>query len=161
VAIQVWILNVGKTMFGLFITQLKIMMNPSLLATPGALSITRISGSVWLKLLGYIAGGSASVWVSILGMLEAVWTMVRFGLVLTSFWVFAQRRAWAVAIGASMYLSYFLMITGHDGCGRYRMMVEPLLLALAAVGAVWIMRIMCGRMAADEVIQESFDEVTF
>jgi hypothetical protein len=32
------------------------------------------------------------------------------------------------------YAGYFLIITGHDGCARFRMMIEWNLLALTAFG---------------------------
>src|SRR5262249_47751727 len=113
-AVQVWLVNVGKTMFGLFVTQLKIMLNPTLLETPGVLSIATAQGPIWSKIVAYIVRGSMQTWVVVLGCIETLWTIARFGLALTGLWKLIERRAYRTFMLALIYLGYFLMVTGHD-----------------------------------------------
>lgn len=130
-AVVVWITNVCKTAFGLFVTQLKVMLTPNLV--PGSLSITNIAGSVWLRPYAYIVGGSPAWWVTAIGFVEAGMMIVRYACVAASIGMFVRKRSWQIASVVILFCLYFLMITGHDGCGRYRMMIEPLLIALSAV----------------------------
>jgi hypothetical protein len=131
-AVKIWLFNVGKTMFGLFTTQLKVMLSPTL--APGALSITKIVGPWWAKPLTYITGGATSSWVVLLGVLDALWSCVRWVLLALGALYIVSQRAWRDSAAIFLFTMYFLMVTGHDGSGRYRMMVEPLLVVLTAVG---------------------------
>lgn len=131
-AVKIWLLNVGKTMFGLFTTQLKVMLSPTL--APGALSITKIAGPWWAKPLAYITGGATSSWVVVIGILDALWTCARWVLLAFGSLYIISQRAWRESAVIFLFTSYFLMVTGHDGSGRYRMMVELLLVVLTAVG---------------------------
>jgi hypothetical protein len=46
------------------------------------------------------------------------------------------------------YLAYFSLITGHDGCARFRMLFEFVLIVLAALG-VWALTTQAqGRLAS-------------
>jgi hypothetical protein len=148
-AVKVWMFNVGKTMFGLFVTQLKVMLNPALLATPGGLSITTALGSWWTKISVYVVRGSSAWWVIALACVEVLWTLARtalLGCALVRMW---SVRSFSFVAIIGLYMSYFLMVTGHDGCGRYRMMIEPLLVALTAYAVDFVIT-RVGRGVADD-----------
>jgi hypothetical protein len=131
VVLHIWFTNVVKTWFGLFTTQLKVLLDPAIRG--GDCSFFKVEGTTFIaRLWNYITFGD-SVWLKIIAGLEFLWTMLRYFLLLFALWIFFLREKYSLLAFCITYFFYFTLITGHDGCGRYRMMVEPLILILVAV----------------------------
>ena len=125
--VKVWMTNVVKTVLGLYTTNLKVLVEPGVHG--GDISFFK-EKSLW----GYIKAGATKSWVIAIGVFEAVYSLLRYLLCLAAFFVFYRRRQYALLFLCLGVLGYFFMITGHDGCARFRMMIEWLLIVLAAGG---------------------------
>lgn len=130
--VRVWLLNVAKTWLGLYTTNLKVLVEPAVHG--GDVSFFKTTGSIWCKVWQYISSGATHWWVIAIGVLEALWTMLRLVLVACGFVRLLQQRQFFFAMLCILFLGYFSLITGHDGCARFRMMFEFLLIVLAAGG---------------------------
>lgn len=128
----VWGKNVVKTFLGLFTTNLKVLVEPSVHG--GDVSFFKMNGSAMQKAWLYIQAGTTSEWVKIVGILEALWTLLRYLLCIISLLWLVYKRKWDVLYLFTSIIFYFSMITGHDGCARFRMMFEFILIILAALG---------------------------
>ncbi len=129
---RVWLLGVSKTVLGLFSTQLKVLLDPSVRG--GECSFFSMSGaSVVTRAYQYITFGDVR-WISLVAFLEALWMMVRyFFVVIALVFLFRQKKYFLVSFCVT-YLGYFTLVTGHEGSCRYRMLIEPLLIVLIAIG---------------------------
>lgn len=127
----VWTKNVSKTLFGLFTTQMKVLL--STCVKGGDVSFFTINGSVFSRAYQYIIKGSPFRSVSVIASLEALWTLIRYLLVLLAFVALWRARCYAMMLFFSAYFFCFSIITGFDGCGRYRTLFEPMLIVLTAV----------------------------
>jgi 4-amino-4-deoxy-L-arabinose transferase-like glycosyltransferase len=125
--VKVWMTNVVKTGLGLYTTNLKVLVEPDVHG--GDISFFK-EKSLW----GYIKAGATKSWVVAVGIFEVVYSALRYLLCLAAFLVFYRRRQHALLLLCFGVLGYFFMITGHDGCARFRMMIEWLLIVLAAGG---------------------------
>jgi len=132
----VWIKNVCKTMFGLYATNLKVLVEPNVMG--GDISFFKIPGSFFQKIWGYITAGATKTWVICVGSFEMVFNSIRYFLCILGLWGLCRTKRYNVALFSILFLGYFFMITGHDGCARFRMMVEFLLILLAAGGVALI-----------------------
>jgi hypothetical protein len=132
---KVWMTNVVKTALGLYTTNLKVLVEPGVHG--GDISFFK-EKSLW----GYIKAGATKPWVIAVGVFEVLYSALRYLLCLAAFFVFYRRRQYVLLILCLGVLGYFFMITGHDGCARFRMMIEWLLMVLAAGGldALWPVR---------------------
>ena len=54
-----------------------------------------------------------------------------------SCWLLCQKKIWLFFFALS-FIVYLVLITGPDGSGRFRMMIEPWLLVLASFGIAFI-----------------------
>ena len=129
--IKIWCINVIKTWCGLYVTQLKKMIEPD-----GSLvghSFFVQSGTCREKITAYIAGGTSLDWIVALGWYECIWSILR--LLLASFGMYLifkkdTRLGW-------LFLSVCISLsvpTGIDGCCRYRIIFEAVLILLSAIG---------------------------
>ncbi|MFH0898340.1 MAG: glycosyltransferase family 39 protein [bacterium] len=134
--VYVWLKNVFKTWVGLFTTNLKVLIDPHV--SGGQISYFKMSGSFLQKAFNYATEGTTILWLKIVGFLETLWSIIRLLLVLTTLFFLLMHKKFALLYIISSYLFYFSMITGHDGCARFRMMFEFLLIILAAAG-LWIL----------------------
>jgi hypothetical protein len=91
-------------------------------------------GVWWKKIHNYIANGARHWTVIVIGYAEFLYQMIRYVLVFLALGVLLRRREWALTFFLLAFLGYFLMVTGHDGCARFRMMIEGLVVILTAVG---------------------------
>lgn len=132
----VWLKNVCKTMFGLYTTNLKVLVEPKVMG--GDISFFTMHGSFWGKVWGYITAGATKTWVIGVGLFEMMFNSTRYFLCVLGLWVLCQKKRYDIVLFSLLFLSYFFMITGHDGCSRFRMMVEFLLIVLAAGGVTVI-----------------------
>jgi 4-amino-4-deoxy-L-arabinose transferase-like glycosyltransferase len=132
----VWLKNVCKTMFGLYTTNLKVLVEPRVMG--GDISFFMMHGSFWQKIWGYITAGVTKPWVVCVGSFEMVFDIVRYFLCVLGLLALCRKKYYNIALFSLLFLGYFFMITGHDGCSRFRMMVEFLLIVLAAGGVTVI-----------------------
>ncbi len=131
-ALLVWGENVMKTGLGLYTIQLKVLFNRSLIG--GFSSIRYMTGSFLSRVHQYITHGTDSVAIMVIGYTELFYMFIRYLLIMVALlWLFMHRR-WLHVVLLGSYVGYFALITGHDGCGRFRMMFEGILVILTAVG---------------------------
>lgn len=131
--VRVWLTNVFKTMVGLYTTNLKVLVEPHVHG--GAISFFKMQGGVLTKAWAYIAAGASKPWVVAVGFCEALWSVLRYLLCLLGLVMLFRSRKIELLLLALAFIAYFALITGHDGCARFRMMFEFLLIVLAAGGA--------------------------
>lgn len=130
--VRIWVINVIKTFLGLFSTQLKVLLEPAVMG--GDCSFFKTSGSLVSRADAYITCGTESKPLRTIAYAEALWTIIRYLLILIACLYLVTHQQYAEFIFFIMYMGYFTAITGHDGCARYRMMIEPLLIILTAAG---------------------------
>lgn len=131
VCMQIWCVNVLKTWCGLYVTQLKKMIEPD-----GSLvghSFFMQSGTLVEKACAYVSGGTSFDWVVALGWYECIWSALRllFALFGLSLLLKKDIRLGCLFLGVCIALS---VPTGIDGCCRYRIIFEAILLLLSAIG---------------------------
>jgi len=119
---------------GLFVTNLKVLVEPNIRG--GDISFFKIKGSCWERIANYITTGTQQKWIWFIGIFEAIWLFARYVLCFFTLYSMALQRKLSLLCFFCSYLFYFSMITGHDGCARFRMMFEFLLIILAALGVV-------------------------
>jgi hypothetical protein len=73
--------------------------------------------------------------VLFVGIFEVFWSIARYFLCLVAVFELIRRKKMGLLFLLLIFIGYFSFITGHDGCARFRMMFEFLLIALAAGGA--------------------------
>lgn len=141
--IGLWLTNVLKTWLGLFTTQLKVLLDPSVKG--GDCSFFKMAGTGWCSCAcAYITFGNIPA-LRVVALLEAVWMLVRYLLVLCALLWLVWTKKYFTAIFFAAYLAYFTLVTGHDGCCRYRMMIEPVLIIMTAYGIRVFLKI-CGML---------------
>lgn len=136
--IGVWLKNVSKTCLGLFTTNLKVLVEPAVHG--GDISYFKIQGSLLQRVHGYIKSGATQSWVVVVGYLELLWSLIRIFLCFIGMFWFVLKRRFDVLWFFTAYLFYFSLITGHDGCARFRMLFEFVLILLAALGIEALMK---------------------
>ncbi len=129
---KVWATNVLKTIFGLYATQLKLFFNPALVG--GSHSFFKTSGTFCDRCVTYIVGGSPNPIVVGVAMFEFFWNLVRWLLVFYALILLVRRSFWCLLYLFGAYTFQCAFVTGIDGCCRYRMTFEPILIMLAAIG---------------------------
>lgn len=132
-----WAFNMMKTMLGLYSTNMKVLIGS---ATSGSVSFFNTTGSLLQKAHAYIANGSHQRWVVLVCFFEIIMLSLCycFGLLgLWLLWLDREKRYYFLLV--CIYGAYFIGITGHDGCARFRMMIEFLLLSCAAGGIDYLL----------------------
>lgn len=132
----VWVENVAKTVFGLYATQLKLLLNPALVG--GDVSFFKEQGSWMSRACHYVVRGSPSSCVTVLAWYEVLFSLVRYLLVLIAFCLLLYRRRYAIVLFFLAFIVLGVGITGFDGCCRYRIVVEPFLLLLSSFSVFWV-----------------------
>lgn len=133
----VWCKNVFKTFVGLYTSNLKVLVAPSVY--DGGVSFFATSGNVITRITTYLTAGARMPWVVAIGIFESLWALVRYFLVIMALGALVRRKEWLFVALCGVYIFYFSFITGHDGCARFRMMFEFMLIILAA-GGVSVMK---------------------
>jgi hypothetical protein len=141
--------NMFKTLMGLYTSNIKLLVDDQFVA--GCLSFFRLKGSVWECAWGYIADNTQHAWIKILGCVETILLLVRYVLMCVGLWALCVRRRWWELAFIVLYLGYFIGITGHDGCARFRMMIDMVILALAAGGIVSLLSLWSRRPLVRDV----------
>lgn len=132
----VWGENVAKTVFGLYSTQLKLLLNPVLVG--GDVSFFKEQGSWLSRAYQYVVKGSPSGAVTVIALVEAIFSIIRYLLVLLALCVLLYGRRYAAALFFLALIMVGVGITGFDGCCRYRIVVEPFLLILSSMSIVFL-----------------------
>jgi hypothetical protein len=132
VFISVWCMNVIKTIFGLYATQLKLLLNPALVG--GQHSFFKFSGTLCEQCVAYVMGGVQNPVLSWIALCEMIFNGVRWLLVFFACFLLARAGSWCVLYLFGSYTFQCTLVTGIDGCCRYRMTFEPILIILAAIG---------------------------
>ncbi len=133
IVMYAWLKNTFKTWFGLYAANLKILVDPAIFS--GQFSFFRMHGSFYDRVKFYVIGNTNLYWVKVVGLLEFLWQSIRYLLVTIGIGYLLHKRQWMLLLFFLSYLSYFSLITGHDGCARFRMMFEGQLIMLSALGA--------------------------
>lgn len=130
--IKAWLKDVAKTFFGLYSTNLKLLLEPNIKG--GEVSFFYSSGTILDKIHKYISMGTESLILISVGYAETIWSLIRYMLCLIALiFMFIKRQYFIFSIFL-VYIFYFSFITGFDGCSRYRMMFEFLLIILSSQG---------------------------
>lgn len=128
---KIWSVNVCKTWCGLYVTQLKKMIEPD-----GNLvghSFFMQQGTLLKKICSYIAGETSYNWVVALGWYECIWSMLRMLFALLGLYVLFGKDA---LLGWLFFCACISLSvpTGIDGCCRYRIIFEAIFILLSALG---------------------------
>jgi len=136
--IKTWLSQVLKTFAGLFTSNLKVLISDDLEGGDVSFFSAKAGSgapvSLPTKIHAYIASGTESVAVITIGYLEMVYNLLLYLFCFIALLALLARRSWLLLYLASSYIFYFSMVTGFDGCARYRMTFEWLLIILAAYG---------------------------
>ncbi|MCF7799654.1 glycosyltransferase family 39 protein [Candidatus Babeliales bacterium] len=133
--VKIWLLNTLKTFLGLFSSNLKVLFNSSSFGlNSDKISFFSKSGTFFEKINLYISQGTDSFYIKLIAYFESVWTILRYILCLLAFIFLLLNKKYKLLFFLLIYIFYFSFITGHDGCARFRMMFEPVLIILAAYG---------------------------
>ena len=124
-----------KTFLGLFTSNLRLLVDDKIRG--GDVSFFKTHGNFLQKCWQYIVGGTNKTGVVVVGCFEALWTVIRYLLIALAVFFLCWSCQWKLLYFLSSYIGYFAMITGHDGCARFRMLFEFVLIILAAYG-LWI-----------------------
>lgn len=128
--IMIWLQNVLKSAGGLFSTQLKLLLNPAIKG--GDVSFFLYTGSLFERIINYLLAGSSQAGLVIISTLEALWSLARWLLVVGASVLLYKERRYILLILLGSFILNGLLVTGFDGCGRYRILVEPMLILLAS-----------------------------
>ena len=134
--LMVWGKNVAKTLLGLFTSNLRLLVDDHVRG--GDVSFFKYSGTLLQKIVKYLDGGAACWWLFYIAFAEMVWTILRWIFVFIALGSLFVQRQWVWLYFIGSYISYFSMIAGHDGCARFRLMFEFVLIVLVACGIVLI-----------------------
>lgn len=138
ICMGVWAQNVAKTAFGLYATQLKLLLNPAMRG--GDVSYFTATGSGLWRFYNYVVAGAPNNVIKVTALFEALWSIMRWFLIIIGFYLLWVQRQRAVALFCLLFIINGLIITGFDGCGRYRIIVEPLLIVVAVQALVWMLK---------------------
>jgi len=128
--VSVWLQNVLKTVFGLFSTQFKVLVE--LAVRGGDCSFFSISGTFFERIQIYIISGITHRWLWWVAHLEALWSGVRWVLVMIGFGFLLFEKKYGLVCIFMLCIVLFSFVTGMDGCCRYRITFEPILILLSA-----------------------------
>jgi len=134
ITIKIWIINMIKSFIGLYLAQWKLYFELGDQAT----SFFTFPGSFLEKMHGYIITGTNLKWLHIFGWLEVIYLIIEYIAAFVGLAYFVLKRYAWLSFFAFSFIFYFAFITGPDGSGRFRMMFEPWLLIIAALGLAFI-----------------------
>jgi len=130
--IKAWLKDVAKTFLGLYSTNLKLLIEPNVKG--GEVSFFYSNGTMFEKIHKYISMGTKSLTLILVGYAETIWNLIRYILCFIALIFMIPKRQYFIFSLFLIYILYFSFITGFDGCARYRMMFEFLLIILSAQG---------------------------
>lgn len=128
--VKVWLINMVKSCIGLYQTEWKLFFEQG----DQCSSFFSLFGTWFAAMRQYIQQGTGKYWLHVLGWYEVIYVIVEYIFVaIGAYWLLLKRKTWLFFFAAS-FIIYFVLITGPDGSGRFRMMIEPWLLVLASLG---------------------------
>lgn len=134
-AAYVWFINVGKTAFGMMCTQLKVFFNPAIRG--GVCSYFSQSMNGWSH---YVQFGALSPVIVCICYAEVIFNCLR--IICVPFGLYALHSKRAIIYLFVSFIITSIIITGTDGCARYRMPAEGLLIILMVLGIYYIYRLL-------------------
>jgi hypothetical protein len=144
VCCRVWLHNVIKTIGGLFSTQLKLLLNPTIHG--GDISFFIMQGTLLERWYAYSVGGASHTIIKVIALAEGFWSLIRWLLVGFGLVFLAARNQWLILNFCLLFILNGTLITGFDGCGRYRIIIEPILIMLASYAIIAVVeRMSCMR----------------
>lgn len=124
-----------KIFFGLYSTQLKVMYNT--LLRGGTLSFFAMEGSSMLgRLYKYTQFGTDNAVLKIISFFELCWLFVLYFLLCYALVLLLCKKNYYLILFWGSYVGYITLAAAFDGCGRYRMMLEPVFLMLACYAII-------------------------
>ncbi len=131
--VWVWLKNCLKTMLGLYSTNLKLLFLTA--RNSYEFSFFSQTGSFFDRCITYLSLGITHRWQFFLGLLELVLLLAKYFLMFVFFnWLI--RRESKLTIMMIVFMLGVIGVTGHDGCARFRMLIEPYLIFASAGG--WV-----------------------
>lgn len=131
-AIKVWSIQMLKTLCGLYTNHLKLLLFPYIKG--GDCSFFKFKGSFFQRLFTYLFYGDAPWWLALLGIFEiglrTIAIIIGIG---TALYIFLKKE-WRLFWLLVFPCAYFWAITGADGCGRLRLLMEPFWIILIVIG---------------------------
>lgn len=129
--LRVWLLNCIKTSFGLYSTNLKRLLDPSV--GSWQLSFFSKQGSFVRSLNLYLTQHTQYAWQAVVAYAELIMLLLSYFLA-AGFCLFLFKHDIRFALLLIFFVGSLIGVTGHDGCARFRMMIEPVLIFAAAGG---------------------------
>lgn len=130
----IWLCNIFKTWFGLYATQLKKMVAPC----QDIHSFFRQNGSLYDCIQCYITGGTDSKAMAWLSWINVWYDAIRLFFACLGLVVLYKRAQTMQVVFFLSWMMSMSIVTGIDGCCRYRLTYEPILLLLASIGLAYI-----------------------
>lgn len=93
------------------------------------------------RLYNYTQFGTDNAVLQIISLLEMLWLFVLYFLLCYALIVLLYKRDYFLILFWGSYIGYITLAAAFDGCGRYRMMLEPVLLILAAFALVEVYKV--------------------
>lgn len=134
--ITTWIWNIVKTYLGLYLTQFKVLLNPSIRG--GRCSFFKMKETGFRQVYNYLTYGTHSQKILLVGFWEVFYSLARYVLFLIALYRLFLKGKWVLLLLFCSYIAYIGLITGFDGCGRYRLMFEFLLIILSSQGLILV-----------------------
>jgi hypothetical protein len=135
--ISIWSLNTIKTIFGLYSISLKLLIDPAVktFALDSGLSFfASKSSTIFGYFYDYVTNRTNNIFVIWYCIFEAIYSVLRiFCILISLIWLYINYSQYFILFILN-YCGYCAIITGHDGCGRYRLAFEPILIFLTAIG---------------------------
>ena len=132
-----------KIFFGLYSTHLKVMFNRELLG--GSLSFFAVQGSSILqKLYNYTKFGTDNIVLQLISLFEMCWLFLLYFLLCYALVSLLYKRNYFLILFWGSYVGYITLAAAFDGCGRYRMMLEPILVIGAAYAVIELYTVVTG-----------------
>lgn len=132
VYVYVWMQNVSKSMCGLFSTQLKVLLDPMLKG--GSCSFFATNGTFLDRIGAYLWQGAHSWTMRVVVVYEALWSVMRIGGFMIGLFMLMNKKYYVMTFLIISFIMQCVLITGFDGCARYRLICEPLILVVVAAG---------------------------
>lgn len=129
---KIWLINMLKTLLGLYTNQVKFLVNPDLKGQET--SFFQKKGTLFQRVSLYLFEGAPSYWLYIVIIFQTVWMIVYYCLIGIAVSYLTHKKRYALLALFGMSIAYFVFITGPEGYARYRMMSEGFLLIFAAFG---------------------------
>jgi hypothetical protein len=132
IAMQVWTTQMLKTLMGLYTNHLKVLLSTEIKG--GECSFFKFSGSIYQKIIQYLSYKTDSYFFIFLGIIELIIRLICIMLALIGSYQIIIQKDWMGLWFLIIPTGYFWGITGADGCGRLRMLVEPFFILLSSIG---------------------------